>query len=52
MAQVNLNVRVDDKPIDDYFTGKNMERLMHSIGQAERGEVVKMSLEEMEEMLE
>ncbi|MDR1330188.1 MAG: type II toxin-antitoxin system RelB/DinJ family antitoxin [Oscillospiraceae bacterium] len=38
------------KPYDDYYSGAKMERLMHSIGQAERGEVVTRTMAELEDM--
>jgi len=38
------------KPYDDYYTGARMERLMHSIAQAERGEIVTKTLTELESM--
>ncbi len=36
------------KPYDDYYTGKRLERVLHSIGQAERGEIITKSLAELE----
>lgn len=39
------------KPYDDYYTGARMERIMHSIAQAERGEVVTKTLTELEDMV-
>ncbi|MCL2352411.1 MAG: type II toxin-antitoxin system RelB/DinJ family antitoxin [Firmicutes bacterium] len=36
------------KPYDDYYTGARLERVIHSIGQAERGEVISKSLAELE----
>jgi DNA-damage-inducible protein J len=38
------------KPYDDYYTGAKMERLIHSIGQAERGEVITKTIAELEDM--
>jgi len=38
------------KPYDEYYTGARLERILHSIGQAERGEVVTKSLAELEAM--
>ena len=38
------------KPYDDYYTGARLDRVIHSIGQAERGEVVTKSLAELEAM--
>jgi DNA-damage-inducible protein J len=36
------------KPYDDYYTGARMERIRHSIEQAEKGEVVVKSLADLE----
>ena len=38
------------KPYDDYYSGARLERILHSIGQAERGEVVTKSFAELETM--
>ena len=38
------------KPYDDYYTGTRLERVLNSIGQAERGEIVTKSLAELEAM--
>ncbi|MDR1069821.1 MAG: type II toxin-antitoxin system RelB/DinJ family antitoxin [Gracilibacteraceae bacterium] len=38
------------KPYDEYYSGAKMERLMHSIGQAERGETVTKPITELEGM--
>jgi len=38
------------KPLDDYFTGERMKRILHSIEQAERGETVAKTLAELEAM--
>ncbi len=38
------------KPYDDYYTGERLERVLHSIGQAERGEVVAKTFAELEAM--
>jgi len=38
------------KPYDNYYTGARLERVLHSIGQAERGELVTKSLAELEAM--
>ena len=35
------------KPYDDYYTGKRLERILHSIAQAESGQVVEKSLAEL-----
>ena len=40
----------DLKPYDDYYTGAKLERIRHSVGQAERGEVVTKTLAELEAM--
>ena len=44
MAQTDLTIR------DDYYSGARLERILHSIGQAERGEVVTKSFAELETM--
>ena len=38
------------KAYDDYFSESNMERILHSIGQAKSGEVVTKTLAELEAM--
>jgi DNA-damage-inducible protein J len=38
------------KPYDEYYSGAKMERLMHSIGQAERGETVTKTIAELEDI--
>ena len=38
------------KPYDDYYTGKNLEKILHSIKQAESGETVTKTLAELEAM--
>ena len=38
------------KPYDDYYTGERLERIMHSISQAEHGEIITKSLAELEAM--
>jgi len=38
------------KPYDDYYSGARLERVMHSIAQAERGELVTKTLLELEAM--
>jgi DNA-damage-inducible protein J len=38
------------KPYDKYYSGAKMERLMHSVGQAERGETITKTMAELEEM--
>jgi len=38
------------KPYDDYYAGTRLERITHSIGQAERGEVITKTFAELEEM--
>ena len=38
------------KPYDDYYTGSRLDRVLHSIGQAERGEIVSKSIAELEAM--
>lgn len=44
------SIPFDLKPYDDYYTGKKMERIMHSIEQAERGETVIKSFMELEDI--
>jgi DNA-damage-inducible protein J len=36
------------KPYDEYYTGARLDRVLHSVGQAERGEVVTKTLAELE----
>ena len=38
------------KPYDDYYTGKRLERILHSIAQAESGQFVEKSLAELKSM--
>ena len=38
------------KPYDDYYTGARLDRVLRSIGQAERGEVVTKTMAELEAM--
>ncbi len=38
------------KPYDDYYTGERLQRVLRSIGQAERGEIVTKSMAELEAM--
>ena len=38
------------KPYDDYYTQARLKRILHSINQAERGEIVTKSLDELEKM--
>jgi len=38
------------KPYDDYYTGERLNRILHSIAQAERGEIVTKTLAELEAM--
>ena len=38
------------KPYDDYYTGKRLERILHSAAQAERGEIVIKTIAELEAM--
>ena len=38
------------KPYDDYYTGTRLSRIIHSIGQAEHGEIVTKPLAELETM--
>ena len=38
------------KPYDDYYTGENLKRLKHSIKQAEKGEVITFTMDELEAM--
>ena len=36
------------KPYDDYYAGERLNRIRHSIAQAERGEIVTKTLDELE----
>ena len=38
------------KPYDEYYTGKRLERILHSISQAESGQIVEKSLAELRAM--
>ncbi|MDR1000165.1 MAG: type II toxin-antitoxin system RelB/DinJ family antitoxin [Clostridiales bacterium] len=38
------------KPYDEYYSGAKMERIMHSIGQAERNETITKTMAELEGM--
>ena len=38
------------KPYDDYYTDERLQRILHSIGQTERGEIVTKSFAELEAM--
>ena len=38
------------KPYDDYYSGDRMNRIMHSIQQAEQGQIVTKTLSELEAM--
>jgi DNA-damage-inducible protein J len=38
------------RPYDDYYSGARMERIAHSMAQAERGETVTRSMAELEVM--
>ena len=38
------------KPYDDYYTGERLNRIRHSIAQAERGEIVTKPLADLEAM--
>jgi DNA-damage-inducible protein J len=38
------------KPYDDYFSGARMERILHSVEQAEKGEIVTKTFAELEAM--
>jgi DNA-damage-inducible protein J len=38
------------KPYDEYYSGAKMERLAHSIVQAQRGETVTKTMAELEDM--
>ena len=38
------------KPYDDYYSGSRLERILHSIEQAERGEIITKTLAELETM--
>ena len=36
------------KPNDDYYKGERLSRILHSIAQAERGEIVTKTMAELE----
>jgi DNA-damage-inducible protein J len=38
------------KVYDDYYTGKNLERLQHSMEQSERGQTISFTMSELEAM--
>ena len=38
------------KPYDDYYSGSRLDRVLHSIKQADRGEIVNKTLDELENM--
>ena len=38
------------KPYDDYYSGARLDRIRHSIAQAERGEIITKTLAELEAM--
>ena len=38
------------KPYDDYYNGERLQRVMRSVAQAERGEVVTKTIAELEAM--
>jgi DNA-damage-inducible protein J len=38
------------RPYDDYYSGARLDRILHSIAQAERGEIVTKTLVELEAM--
>ena len=38
------------KPYDDYYTGKRLERILHSKAQAESGQTITKTLAELEAM--
>ena len=38
------------KPYDDYYSGAKLEHVLHSIGQAERGETISFTMAELEAM--
>ena len=38
------------KPYDDYYSGARLDRIVHSVAQAERGEIVTKTLVELETM--
>ena len=38
------------KPYDDYYSGARLDRILHSVAQAERGEIVTKTLAELEAM--
>jgi len=38
------------KPYDDYYSGARLDCILHSVAQAERGEIVTKTLTELEAM--
>ena len=38
------------KPYDDYYTGKRLDRILCSVAQAERGEIITKTITELEAM--
>ena len=38
------------KPYDDYYSGARLDRILHSVAQAERGEIVTKTMAELEVM--
>lgn len=38
------------KPYDDYYSGKRLTRILHSVAQAERGEILTKTMAELEAM--
>jgi len=46
----NQKIPFDLMPYDDYFTGERMERILHSVAQAERGEIITKTFAELEAM--
>ena len=38
------------KPYDDYYSGARLERILHSLAQADRGEIITKPLAELEAM--
>ncbi len=53
MEQTNLTVHMDEhikQELDDYYSGERLNRVLHSVAQAERGELVTKSLAELEAM--
>ncbi|MDR2167442.1 MAG: type II toxin-antitoxin system RelB/DinJ family antitoxin [Clostridiales bacterium] len=45
-----IHAKTAEEKYDEYFNPANMKRLMNSIAQAERGEIVVKTLAELEEM--